>query len=753
MASVPELGVDVITMGRRPWASGLAATLLLAGLPVLGLPRALAVGEDSPGSFSYVRSTDGGDSFVPLELQDRSARVGATHLAAEGRVVHAVYDSGDNNEAPRQVRYRRSTDGGEKFAASTRLDVVDARGTPANGDSSESDLDADGDDVSVVWEDDKLSAGGDVDPCCESDHPDENPSDENRDDIFWTASTDAGKSFSVPVNITDSADVHNRDPDVAMGGELVVVAYEGEDVISGAATDEDDVFFQISTDGGATWNDERNLTFGVGGGQAEPAVDATGGAAHVVYRDRQEVGGGDVPDDEDDDAADGVEDADEEKITQIGYIRLDDGGNVTPPVLLAGAQAEFPAVLALGSTVHVVACSIPDEDDPSDTSDLLYYRGTDDGTKTTFAEPVILASPVGCNRPAIDGYGDDLHIVARVEDAGLDHEISYLRSPDGGASFESARNVSNNPMASGDPSVSVDPGNGDVHLAWNDQTVFLFALRYGQELPLENGDERWFANEDVVQYTGKAYRTVIDGSDVGLTRFRIDALAQLSEFEFVLSFTEPGELPGLGRVDDSDLVLFTAEKLGNTTRGSFGPYFDGSGLGLSRPGEDIDAAEVVQNLDADTGEITSVDLYFSTTGSLTTVDGTSARDEDIVVCRGMSPGPDSPCTTIRVAFNGSAVGLSDTGEDVDAFSFDGVGPGLDDEKFASYYSTTSDFAVLGAMGGGSDALECFHPEAEPAAADPLAQCGRSEVPLLKVFDGDANLLSENLMALEFPFRA
>lgn len=404
--------------------------------------------------------------------------------------------------------------------------------------------------------------------------------------------------------------------------------------------------------------------------------------------------------------------------------------------------------------MHVVACDNRNEDDPLDTADLLYWRGTDDGTTTTFGPPAVLASPeFKCDKPAIDGRGDDLHIVVGVEDGGLEADVWYFGSDNGGDDFEGPRNLSNNPLESIDPSVSVDPeDHEEVHLSWTDKSVFLFAVKYSDELPLEEGDDRHFANEDVIQYTGGAYRLILDGSDVGLHRFRIDALARLSESEFVLSFTEPGSVRGLGWVDDSDLVLFTAESLGENTSGEFSRWFDGSDVGLSRSGEDIDAAEVVVNVDPDTEEVTTADLYFSTTGSFTTSDGTSGKDEDVVVCRGVQTGPDSACTEIEIGFDGSTKGLTRIGEDVDAFSFDGVGPGLDDEKFFSYYSTTGDVSVPTASGGDSDVLQCFHPEAVPAADDPLAECGGPGVPLLKAFDGNANRLGGDLMAVDIPFK-
>jgi hypothetical protein len=235
---------NVINISRVRRAQVVAVALLLGGLPVLAVTPAPAA-EDSPGTFAYVRSTNGGNRFSPLELDDADNVVGGTHIVAEDGVVHAVYDSGNNDDAPRQVRYRRSTDAGESFAASVRLDVNDASGAPGNGDSSESDVDADDESVSVVWEDDRLLANGDVDPCCDPDNPAENPSDENRDEVLWTGSTDAGQSFSVPVNLSDSPDVHDTDPDVTVDGERIAVVHESEDIISAAVTDETDVWFPL----------------------------------------------------------------------------------------------------------------------------------------------------------------------------------------------------------------------------------------------------------------------------------------------------------------------------------------------------------------------------------------------------------------------------------------------------------------------------------------------------------------------------
>ncbi|HET9771900.1 MAG TPA: sialidase family protein, partial [Acidimicrobiia bacterium] len=527
---------------------------------------------------------------------------------------------------------------------------------------------------------------------------------------------------------------------------LVAIAYEGRDAdedeeAPSPPTDARDLYFRASTDAGASFGPEVAVTPMVPGDQDEASVAIDGaGTVHVAYQDVQFV----------DEAVDY-----DEELNRIGYVRSPDAGvTFSEPVLLPGdRQASAPNVLVVGDTVHVVACDDRNEDDPADTADLLYWRGTDDGTTTTFGPPTVLARPeFKCDKPKIDGVGDDLHLAVGVEVGGLETDIWYFRSDNGGDGFEGPRNLSDNPLESVDPTVSVDPADStDVHVSWTDKTVFLFASNGGL-LPLEEGGLQEIANEDVVQYTGGAYRVVLDGSDVGLQPFRIDAMARLSDSEFVLSFTEPGPVPGVGEVDDSDLVLFTADTLGEHTSGTFSAWFDGSDVNLLHPSEDVDAADVVVNSDPDTGETTTVDLYFSTSGAFTTADGTTGKDEDVVACRGLTTGPDSACAAVDIAFDGSRRGLTEPGEDVDAFSFDGVGPGLDDEKFVSFYSTAGDFSIPSASGTGGDMLQCFHPEAEPAAENPLAECGGDGLPLLKTFDGVINVLGGGLTALEIPYK-
>jgi subtilisin family serine protease/N-acetylneuraminic acid mutarotase len=173
-----------------------------------------------------------------------------------------------------------------------------------------------------------------------------------------------------------------------------------------------------------------------------------------------------------------------------------------------------------------------------------------------------------------------------------------------------------------------------------------------------------YADEDVLAITasGQVSR-LFDGSDVGLGSFAVDAFARLDDGSLVLSFTQPGKVPGLAdKVDDSDLVRFVPSSLGDTTTGRFEPWFDGSDVGLTSDGEDVDAVEVLADKR----------VVLSTEGSAS-VPLTTADDSDLLV---FTPSSLGAKTAGRFALwlDGGDVSLSSDEEDVDAVAVrsDGV---------------------------------------------------------------------------------
>lgn len=267
--------------------------------------------------------------------------------------------------------------------------------------------------------------------------------------------------------------------------------------------------------------------------------------------------------------------------------------------------------------------------------------------------------------------------------------------------------------------VEIDPG-----------VDFLFVVGSTTELPEASGPgEIRVKNEDVVQFVDDAHSDVgpdgedgfeifIDGSDVGIKDAAIDAFAVLDpepsdaapEGRYLMSFTAPEKINGLN-VDDSDIVMFNASSLGESTDGTFELWLDGSDIGLTTGGEDVDAIHFTD------GQFDS--LSFSTTGNFSIpaslggpLDG---RDEDIVVCGSEIPDTDPEdfaCSSLVIEVDGTDSGLDEPTEDVDALDFVSTDTGVH-----MILSTTGDFEVPGAAGADHDLFACLASGVGPSPPD------------------------------------
>ncbi|MCW2797968.1 SdrD B-like domain-containing protein, partial [Nocardioides sp.] len=207
---------------------------------------------------------------------------------------------------------------------------------------------------------------------------------------------------------------------------------------------------------------------------------------------------------------------------------------------------------------------------------------------------------------------------------------------------------------------------------------------------------------DIYDFNGTSYSRSIDvsGAPYNLpAAANVDGLARVDATHFYLSFSADTTVPGLGAVQDEDVVYYDA--------GTWTLYFDGTGRGLTAANQDLDAISVAGSTlyfstfgntnppgvvgTADDADIYSFDgtsfarvwgatanglgttanvdgyvridathFYLSFSGLTTTVPvlGT-VQDEDVVLNNG---------GTWAVAFDGTANGLTTDNLDVDAFS-------------------------------------------------------------------------------------
>jgi hypothetical protein len=236
------------------------------------------------------------------------------------------------------------------------------------------------------------------------------------------------------------------------------------------------------------------------------------------------------------------------------------------------------------------------------------------------------------------------------------------------------------------PTATNTPVPTDTPVPGNDPIIYVSSTSGG------NAGGVSFADEDILAFdtaTG-TWSLVIDGSDIGLSGSSsrdVNAFAKLPDGSFLFSFVGATTIPDVGSVDDSDIVRFIPTSTGNTTAGTFEWYFDGSDVGLTTNGEDIDGLALASN----------GDLIISTIGSHS-VTGASGNDEDLIRFSPTSLGS-STSGTWTPYFDGSDVGLStSSSEDVYGVWIDNNGD--------IYLSTSGSFSVTGASGDGADIFTC-----------------------------------------------
>ena len=206
------------------------------------------------------------------------------------------------------------------------------------------------------------------------------------------------------------------------------------------------------------------------------------------------------------------------------------------------------------------------------------------------------------------------------------------------------------------------PGGADVDalVVADSDTFFLsFAANGGTTVPGITGAVQ---DEDVVRYDAGTWSLYFDGSDVGLGDSNaedVDAFELLADGTVAVSTEGIPDVPGIAGEADADLLrcagTFVPGSSGAsaTTTCTWTYYVDGSDVGLTAGGEDVDAAAVAAG-----------DVYLSTRGGFS-VSGLSGLDEDVFRCNSVTIGPATACASFSMFFDGSAQGITDNLDAID----------------------------------------------------------------------------------------
>ncbi|HIK33558.1 MAG TPA: hypothetical protein IGS31_19730 [Oscillatoriales cyanobacterium M4454_W2019_049] len=375
--------------------------------------------------------------------------------------------------------------------------------------------------------------------------------------------------------------------------------------------------------------------------------------------------------------------------TSIAEVTVD--GTLVRTINISAANPRKPAGLAYG----------PSSRDPNGKSLYISDRGVDNNTDPNENDGKVYEFLVESSRPIVNA-GIDRPIVGStildgsISDDGLPNPPGTVTASWTQISGPGTANFAN-PNAE-DTAVSFStPGTYVLRLSGNDgentvsDDVAIEVLNPASTLFISSSasgtvGEIDFKDEDILAFdtlTGN-WLMYFDGSDVGLTaNADVDAFHINPDGSILLSVSEDNvEIPGIGAIDDSDIVRFVPTSTGWDTAGTYQMYLDGSTVGLDVPEEDIDAITFGSD-----GL-----LVVSLRGSSNILGVFTSRDEDLLAFNG---------SAWSLHFDGSDVGLNVAGLDVNAASIDLITGAID-------LGFNNPFSISG-FSGDSDDIARFTP--------------------------------------------
>jgi Tol biopolymer transport system component len=326
---------------------------------------------------------------------------------------------------------------------------VTKRLTNNKGDSENPAIAVNGSNLYVVWSDETPGKYG----------------------IYFLRSGSGGKTWKAPQRLTENY-VFYKDPAIAVNESSVYVVWSD----SPPEKPETEIYFLRSTDGGETWKAPKRLT-NTSRTSCDPSIAVDGSNLYVVWVD---ITPGNP---------------------EIYFIRSSDGGKTwKAPKRLTDNKGESngPAIITNGLNLYVFW-----SDNSPDDYEIYFLRSTDGGK--TWQSPKRLTNQPGNSwSPSIAVNEPNLYVVW-WDGGDLSWNIYFLRSTNGGTTWESPQNLTNFYGILHPPSIAVEGSN--LYVVWPKRTVPAYFELY--LLKSANGGMTWKAPQRLTNNSGNSISPAI----------------------------------------------------------------------------------------------------------------------------------------------------------------------------------------------------------------------------------------------------
>ena len=196
------------------------------------------------------RSVDGGNNWdADQRLSSNSSFSEYPSVTISGAKVNIAWE--DNRDGNREIYNKYSTDGGVSWSGENRL-------TNNSSQSTSASVTSEGDFVDLTWSDQR----------------------DGNWEIYYKYSFDGGINFGPDQRLTNASG-NSWYPSISTNDAFIHICWQD------ARDGNTEVYYKLSTDGGATWSNDLRLTNDPGASNI-PSINISGSALHVVWQDNRD---------------------------------------------------------------------------------------------------------------------------------------------------------------------------------------------------------------------------------------------------------------------------------------------------------------------------------------------------------------------------------------------------------------------------------------------------------------------------------